>query len=66
VISFLFQNSFVAWMKRSVIRERPIGRKGKTHYSESIPPIGGMPRIPAFGLHPGYTCCMEVVIYGTP
>ena len=28
-------------------------------------PIGGIPRIPVFGLHPGYTCYMEIAIHGT-
>ena len=40
--------------------------QGRAHYSKSIPLIGGIPRIPAFGLHPGYTCYMEITIHGTP
>lgn len=48
---------YVVWMKRSVIREWP----GKAHIKSNAPPplthhaTRGMPRITAFGLHPGYT-----------
>jgi len=57
--------NLVAWMKRSVIRGRPAGRKCDTRHPKSVP--GGTPRIPAFGLHPGYTeRRMEIAIHGTP
>ena len=39
--------NIVAWMKRSVIRERPVGRSSVGHpiHITPIPPPGGMPRI---------------------